>query len=104
MCVGSFRFNYKKTKRKITLEYAVMNDTNDGSQEAKELIKFAKKVPCKVNLIEYNPIELANFKGAETDKIAAFAEQIESAGIVVNIRRSRGKDIDAACGQLANKL
>ncbi len=100
----ALNYFYKKTKRKITLEYAVMNDTNDGTQEAKELIKFAKKVPCKVNLIEYNPIELADFKGAETDKIAAFAEQIESAGIVVNIRRSRGKDIDAACGQLANKL
>jgi len=100
----ALNYFYQKTKRKITLEYAVMNDTNDGSQEAKELIRFAKKIPCKVNLIEYNPIDLANFKGAETDKIAAFAEQIEHAGIIVNIRRSRGKDIDAACGQLANKL
>lgn len=94
---------YKKTKRKITLEYAVMSDTNDGIVEADELIRFAKKVPCKVNLIEYNPIDLASFKSSGADKIQKFAERIERSGIVVNIRRSRGKDIDAACGQLANK-
>jgi 23S rRNA (adenine2503-C2)-methyltransferase len=81
-----------------------MNDTNDGLEEADELVKFAKKVPCKVNLIEYNPIDLAAFKGSSTDKIANFAKRIESKDIIVNIRRSRGKDIDAACGQLANKL
>lgn len=99
----ALNYFYRKTKRKITLEYAVMNDTNDGMTEADELIRFAKKVPCKVNLIEYNPIALANFKGSDKDKIQQFAERIESKGIVVNIRRSRGKDIDAACGQLANK-
>ncbi|MDP2174799.1 MAG: 23S rRNA (adenine(2503)-C(2))-methyltransferase RlmN [Bacteroidota bacterium] len=101
--IEALNYFYKKTKRKITLEYAVMNDTNDGNEEADELIKFAKKVPCKVNLIEYNPISLANFKSSETDKIQKFAERVESKGIIVNIRRSRGKDIDAACGQLANK-
>ncbi|MEZ4803913.1 MAG: 23S rRNA (adenine(2503)-C(2))-methyltransferase RlmN [Bacteroidia bacterium] len=95
---------YKKTKRKITLEYAVMNNTNDGFEEADELIKFAKNIPCKINLIEYNPIELADFKGSSIDKTAAFARRIESNGIIVNVRRSRGKDIDAACGQLANKI
>ena len=73
-------------------------------EEADELIKFAKKVPCKVNLIEYNPIELANFKGSSVDKIAEFGRRVEAAGIIVNVRRSRGKDIDAACGQLANKI
>lgn len=99
----ALNYFYKKTKRKITLEYAVMNDTNDGREEADELIKFAKKVPCKINLIEYNPIELAAFRGSSADKIHAFAKRIESHGIIVNIRRSRGKDIDAACGQLANK-
>lgn len=100
----ALNYFYTKTKRKITLEYAVMNDTNDSKTEADELIRFAKKIPCKVNLIEYNPIELADFKGSSEDKIASFAKRIENAGITVNIRRSRGKDIDAACGQLANKI
>lgn len=99
----ALNYFYKKTKRKITLEYAVMNDTNDGREEADELIRFAKKIPCKVNLIEYNPIELADFKSSSVDKIAGFAKRVEAQGIVVNVRRSRGKDIDAACGQLANK-
>ncbi len=99
----ALNYFYKKTKRKITLEYAVMNDTNDGMEEADELVKFARKIPCKVNLIEYNPIELASFRSSGTDKIGAFARRVESRGIIVNIRRSRGKDIDAACGQLANK-
>ncbi len=99
----ALNYFYTNTKNKITLEYAVMNDTNDSSQEADELIKFAKKVPCKVNLIEYNAIEMADFKSSGTDKIMKFAARIEAKGIIVNIRRSRGKDIDAACGQLANK-
>jgi 23S rRNA (adenine2503-C2)-methyltransferase len=99
----ALNYFYRKTKRKITLEYAVMNDTNDGQQEADELIRFARKVPCKVNLIEYNPISLASFSSSGTDKIGKFADRVESGGITVNIRRSRGKDIDAACGQLANK-
>jgi 23S rRNA (adenine2503-C2)-methyltransferase len=99
----ALNYFYKKTKRKITLEYAVMNDTNDGQEEADELVKFARKVPCKVNLIEYNPISLADFKSSGTDKIARFAKRVEAGGIIVNVRRSRGKDIDAACGQLANK-
>ncbi len=100
----ALQYFYRKTRNKITLEYAVMNDTNDGTEEADELIKFAKKVHCKVNLIEYNAIDLADYKSSDKDKIAQFAERVEAKGIVVNIRRSRGKDIDAACGQLANKV
>lgn len=102
--IEALNYFYQKTKNKITLEYAVMNDTNDGNAEAMELIKLAKKVPCKINLIEYNPIDLANFKSSDSDKVQKFANTIEKAGIIVNIRRSRGKDIDAACGQLANKI
>jgi 23S rRNA (adenine2503-C2)-methyltransferase len=71
--------------------------------DAQELARFCKHVPCKVNLIEYNPISLADFKNAEVDKIEAFADYLKSQGIITNIRRSRGKDIDAACGQLAIK-
>jgi len=100
----ALHYFYRKTKRKITLEYAVINDTNDGLSEVEDLIKFAKNIPCKINLIEYNPIEMADFMGSSVDKIGKFAYKLEQAGLIVNVRRSRGKDIDAACGQLANKL
>jgi len=78
-------------------------DFNDEIQDAKELAEFCKHVPCKVNLIEYNPIEAGGFQNAKEDKIEAFNRYLENRNIIVNIRRSRGKDIDAACGQLANK-
>ena len=68
-----------------------------------DLVKFCKHVPCKVNLIEYNPIQFADFINAEGDKIDAFATYLRNHGVNTNIRRSRGKDIDAACGQLAVK-
>ena len=101
--IEALNYFYKKTKRKITLEYAVIQDTNDSTEEADELIKFAKRVPCKVNLIEYNPISISGFASSDPDKILKFADRVQSKGIIVNVRRSRGKDIDAACGQLANK-
>ena len=81
----------------------MFNNFNDGLEDAKELLEFAKRVPCKVNIIEYNPIEQADFVNAEADKIDQFKELLENNGIIVNVRRSRGKDIDAACGQLAGK-
>ena len=65
--------------------------------------KFAKRVPSKINIIEYNPISEADFLNAKTDKVDQFADYLRQKGLIVNIRRSRGKDIDAACGQLANK-
>ena len=67
------------------------------------LVKFCKYVPCKVNLIEYNPIDDGEFQQASEEAIAAYIKGLEAIGIVVKVRRSRGKDIDAACGQLANK-
>jgi 23S rRNA (adenine2503-C2)-methyltransferase len=60
-------------------------------------------LPCKVNIIEYNPISFASFINAEEDKIEAFADYLRKQGVTTNVRRSRGKDIDAACGQLAIK-
>ena len=99
----SLNYFYQKTKSKVTLEYIVFNDINDEEQDALELVKFARKVPSKVNIIEYNPIEQADFLNADIDKIEAFAHVLEKNKITVNVRRSRGKDIDAACGQLAGK-
>ena len=80
-----------------------INKFNDGLEDARELWEFAKQVPCKINIIEYNPISQADFVNAEADAIAAFSGFLESKRMVVNVRRSRGKDIDAACGQLAGK-
>jgi len=93
---------YEKTKNRPTLEYAVMDGVNDHAEELTELITFAKKFPCKINLIEYNPISLAEFKPTGKSKMQKFADELESHQLIVNIRRSRGKDIDAACGQLVN--
>lgn len=102
--IESINYFYDKTNTRVTLEYCVINDINDDPLEAEELIAFARQIKCKVNLIEYNPIDLAEFKSSSTEKIQRFADYLEYNRVIVNIRRSRGKDIDAACGQLANKV
>jgi 23S rRNA (adenine2503-C2)-methyltransferase len=94
---------YEKTETRITYEYIVFKDFNDTLQDAIELAVFCKKVPCKLNIIEYNPIEDGEFQQTTPERLQAFVAYLESKNIIVNIRRSRGKDIDAACGQLANK-
>ncbi len=102
--IEAINYFHEKTGTRITLEYCVINDINDDPMEAEELIAFARQIKCKVNLIEYNPIDFAEFQSSSTEKIQRFADYLERHKIIVNIRRSRGKDIDAACGQLANKL
>ena len=92
-----------KTNSHVTFEYIVFNNFNDGEEDARELALFCSKVPSKVNLIEYNPIDGGEFVNTSDDKMQRFKEILWSKGIQVNMRRSRGKDIDAACGQLANK-
>ncbi|MDH5828377.1 23S rRNA (adenine(2503)-C(2))-methyltransferase RlmN [Sphingobacterium sp. SG20118] len=99
----ALKYFYAKTKSPITFEYIVFDNFNDELEDAKELARFCKHVPCKVNIIEYNPISLASFVNADADKIEVFANYLKNQGIITNVRRSRGKDIDAACGQLAIK-
>ncbi len=94
---------YQKTKNKITFEYITFNHFNDGEQDARELAKICRQFPAKVNIIEYNPIDQVDFTKSESDRIDRFAIALRKLGIMVSVRRSRGKDIDAACGQLANK-
>ena len=94
---------YEKTKSRVTFEYIIFDGFNDELSDARELAEFAKCVPCKINIIEYNPIDGEPFKQAQEDKVNEFALFLESLNMIVNVRRSRGKDIDAACGQLANK-
>jgi 23S rRNA (adenine2503-C2)-methyltransferase len=99
----ALRYYYSKTGKYVTYEYIVFKGFNDELQDAKELAEFCKVIPCKVNLIEYNPIDGGEFLNADENKIEAFKDYLVSKRLIVNIRRSRGKDIDAACGQLANK-
>ena len=99
----ALQYYHEKTGRKVTYEYIVFENFNDSLQDAAELHAISKWLPCKVNLIEYNPIENAAYQNAEADKIVAFHKYLADRGVQTNIRRSRGKDIDAACGQLANK-
>jgi 23S rRNA (adenine2503-C2)-methyltransferase len=94
---------YRKTKSKISFEYVVWKGINDNKESVDALVKFCKCVPCKVNLIEYNPIDDGEFQQASEEAINAYIKALEATNIVVKVRRSRGKDIDAACGQLANK-
>ncbi|MBC7450265.1 MAG: 23S rRNA (adenine(2503)-C(2))-methyltransferase RlmN [Cytophagales bacterium] len=99
----SLLYFHKMTGNPITFEYIVFDGVNDTMQDAKELYTFAKNIPCKINIIEYNPIQEANYMNASIDNLGQFKKVLTDKGIIVNIRRSRGKDIDAACGQLAIK-
>lgn len=99
----SLRYWYQKTKSKVTYEYVVWKGINDSEEHAKALLKFAKVVPSKVNLIEYNPIDDGEFQQASDETLNMYMDLLEKHGITTRIRKSRGKDIDAACGQLANK-
>ncbi len=99
----SLRYWYAKTKRKVTYEYVVWDGINDRKEDVQALVDFCKVIPSKVNLIEYNPIDDGMFQQASSRALDNYISNLEMNDIVVNVRRSRGKDIDAACGQLANK-
>ena len=94
---------FEKTAKQITYEYVVWKGINDQKQDVKALITFCSYVPCKVNIIEYNPIDDGVFQQADNNALDLYISMLEKARIPVTVRRSRGKDIDAACGQLANK-
>lgn len=99
----SLEYWYAKTKSRITYEYVVWKGINDSKKDVDALVRFCKYVPCKVNLIEYNPIGDDFFMQAPEETTNLYVYHLEKNGITVTVRRSRGKDIDAACGQLANK-
>jgi 23S rRNA (adenine2503-C2)-methyltransferase len=102
--VEALNYFYKQTKNEITFEYILFNNFNDSLQDADELIKLYRQVPADlVNIIEYNPIDFAEFSKPPEDKVQTFLNYLEKHRVNARLRRSRGKDIDAACGQLANK-
>lgn len=102
--LDSLNYWYKKTKSKITIEYLVWQAINDNMHHINSLVDFCVKVPSKVNLIEFNEIGNLKFKTPQNIWIQKYIEILKANNISVSIRRSRGKDINAACGQLANKI
>lgn len=99
----ALQYWYKQTGSVITFEYCVWKGINDGDEDIKALIKYCRKVPSKVNLIQYNPIGEGKFDHRSIEAEEKYVRELANAGITVMVRKSRGSDIDAACGQLANK-
>jgi 23S rRNA (adenine2503-C2)-methyltransferase len=102
--IDALNYFYKQTGNEITFEYILFQDFNDSIEDADDLIKLYRKVPADlINIIEYNPIDAAKFLKPDEDTTMKFMQHLEKNRVNVRLRRSRGKDIDAACGQLANK-
>jgi len=100
----SLQYWYAKTGRGVTFEYVIWKDLNDTEQDVKALAKFCGAIPTKVNIIQYNPIDNGPYTQASQESVDMYKDILESKGIITTIRHSRGQDIDAACGQLANKV
>ncbi|MEO5948150.1 MAG: 23S rRNA (adenine(2503)-C(2))-methyltransferase RlmN [Chitinophagaceae bacterium] len=102
--IDALNYFYKQTGTQVTFEYILFKDFNDSPEDADELIKVYRQVPADlVNIIEYNPIDFARFQKPTEEKVEAFMEYLGKHRVNARLRKSRGKDIDAACGQLANK-
>ena len=100
----SLKYFVEKTGTRPTFEYLLLNGINDSTEDARTLATYSKQFPVKINIIEYNNVEGSAFKHTPDKQRDAFIHFLESRNMIVNVRRSKGKDIDAACGQLANKL
>ncbi|MCB0703747.1 MAG: 23S rRNA (adenine(2503)-C(2))-methyltransferase RlmN [Saprospiraceae bacterium] len=99
----SLKYYYQTTKNRISYEYITFQNFNDSLEDAANLVKLCKHFPVRVNIIEYNPIEGVSFVKSNEHQLDRFATYLRDHDVMVTVRRSRGKDIDAACGQLANK-
>lgn len=100
---NALKYYHQKTKKRFTIEYLLLKEVNDSVKDAREVAGFCKSFPVKINIIEYNPVEGIPFERSEIKKMKAFIEFLERKNLIVHVRKSRGKDIDAACGQLALK-
>ena len=101
--MDAISYFYRKTRNRISYEYITFQNFNDGIEDASNLVKLCHRFPVRVNIIEYNPIDGAPFLKSTEHRIDDFAQYLRDHDVMVTVRRSRGKDIDAACGQLANK-
>lgn len=101
--IEALNYFYKATGNEITFEYILFRNFNDSQRDAEDLIKIYRQVPADlINIIEYNPIERAEFQKPDEEKVNEFMAFLAANRVNARLRRSRGKDIDAACGQLAN--
>ena len=100
----AIRYFYDKTDSRITYEYILFKEVNDSVEDAKELAKFCKVSPCKINLIQYNKVDGMDYEKSSNKNTENFISCLEEKHLIVNLRKSKGKDINAACGQLVNKL
>jgi len=103
MLANALQYFYNKTGTRPTLEYVMLYEFNDSIKDADALVQFCRKVKSKVNLIEYNPVDNSPFKRTTKERVENFVHYLEKNKIIVTVRKSRGDDIDAACGQLVNK-
>lgn len=94
---------YRATGNRITYEYIAFQQFNDHPEDARKLAALTRRFPVRVNIIEYNPVEGVDMIRSDEKRLDAFVAELSRLGVTVTVRRSRGKDIDAACGQLANK-
>ncbi len=101
--LDALEYFWRKTRNRISYEYIAFAGFNDSLEDACKLARLCGRFPVRVNIIEYNPVAGVPFHKSPETQIDAFARQLRQRGIMVTVRRSRGKDIDAACGQLANK-
>lgn len=101
--IEALDYFYQKTQNRITFEYIAFQRFNDSLEDARNLVKICRRIPARVNIIEYNPIDGAAFEKSDAHRIDLFAQYLREHRVAVTVRKSRGKDIDAACGQLANK-
>ena len=102
--IDALKYYYWRTQKRITFEYLLIDGLTDTMLDAKMLAGFCKNFPCKLNLIEYNPTPFADFKKSKPENVKKFYEYLKSKNLVVTIRRSRGQDINAACGQLVKNI
>ena len=98
------RYQEKRPRSSITFEYTLMKDVNDSEAQARALVKLLRKVPSKLNLIPFNPFPGTEYECPDPAVIQRFQQIVYDAGIITTLRRTRGQDIDAACGQLAGKV
>jgi 23S rRNA (adenine2503-C2)-methyltransferase len=101
--VDALNYFYTKTGNRITFEYILFDHLNDSMEDARQLVKLCRRVPARINIIEYNRIREADYSKSDEEHREKFIAYLEQHNVIAKVRRSRGKDIDAACGQLANK-
>jgi len=104
LLAACLRYIEKAPRDFVTFEYVMLDGVNDAREQARELIALVRGVPCKFNLIPFNPFPGTEFKTSPRSRILAFQRTLQDAGLVATIRKTRGEDIDAACGQLAGQV